>query len=273
MTDADEVEYLLGTDLQELNRLGFQHRVWLAECRQHWGRAGFGPGMTILDVGAGPGFASVDLAYLVGEKGSVLAIDQSNRFLSHLEDQARRQGLDNIAIVNVSLEEADLAEAEADGAYARWLLCFVEQPIEVLRRIGHALKPGGCLAIMDYFNYASLTLAPRGPAIERVIEGLCESWSATGGDLDIGSRLPHLLDQAGFELVDMRPTVHIARPGESFWEWPARFFRGYVPRMIASGQLTDDEGAAFFEEWRAREEDPNGFLMTPPMLMINAVKR
>ncbi len=273
MSESDEVEYLLGTDLQELNRLGFQHRVWAAECRLHWERAGFGPGMTLLDVGAGPGFASIDLAYLVGPEGSVLAVDQSARFLGYLRDQLQRQGLEHVSLVHSPLSDAKLPEGTIDGAYARWLLCFAQDPTAVLDQIALALRPGGRLAIMDYFHYAALTLAPRVPALDRVIEAVCESWSATGGDLDIGSRLPALLDQAGFRVLDLQPVVHTPRPGENFWEWPRRFFRGYVPRLIELGHLTADEGARFFEEWDARESDPNSFLMTPPMLLITAEKK
>jgi cyclopropane fatty-acyl-phospholipid synthase-like methyltransferase len=38
-----------------------------------WDRAGFGPGQRLLDVGCGPGFASLDLVERVGGYGQVLA--------------------------------------------------------------------------------------------------------------------------------------------------------------------------------------------------------
>ena len=54
--------YLLGTHTEELERLRFQHELWLPAARAAWQRAGLGAGMRVLDVGAGPGFAAMDLA-------------------------------------------------------------------------------------------------------------------------------------------------------------------------------------------------------------------
>ena len=82
----DETEYVLGTDRAELERLGLQHQLWLAQATAAWERAGFRRGHQILDVGCGPGFATLDLAQRVGRRGKVVAVDISHRFLTHLEE-------------------------------------------------------------------------------------------------------------------------------------------------------------------------------------------
>ncbi|MGB2987712.1 MAG: hypothetical protein WBE26_17740 [Phycisphaerae bacterium] len=43
MSSGDQSEYLLGTHAEELERLGFQHRVWAREAFDLWERAGFNP--------------------------------------------------------------------------------------------------------------------------------------------------------------------------------------------------------------------------------------
>src|SRR5262245_18058264 len=73
----DEQEYVLGTNRDELVRLGLQHQLWARYAADAWERAGFGPGKKLLDVGCGPGYASLDLAALVGTRGHVHAIDIS----------------------------------------------------------------------------------------------------------------------------------------------------------------------------------------------------
>ena len=64
-----EREYVLGTDDEEIARLGLQHLVWRPWMLEAWRRAGITRGTRVLDIGAGPGFATADLAEVVGETG------------------------------------------------------------------------------------------------------------------------------------------------------------------------------------------------------------
>src|SRR5579864_5795823 len=92
-----EQEYVLGTHDEEITRLGLQHRTWRPRVLAAWELAGIGPGQTVLDVGSVPGYASLDLADLVGPSGLVVAIDKSDRFLNTLDMIRRQRGLGNIA--------------------------------------------------------------------------------------------------------------------------------------------------------------------------------
>ena len=80
-------DYVLTTDAEELERLGFQHRLWSDTAYALWRRGGIRRGSRVLDLGCGPGFASLDLAELVGPDGEVFAVDGAERFLHHLEAQ------------------------------------------------------------------------------------------------------------------------------------------------------------------------------------------
>ena len=82
--DPTPEEYILGTGDDELGRLKFQHQLWGDLAKGLWSRAGFSSGQTVLDIGAGPGFASFDLARLLGPAGKVLAVDSSPRFVEIL---------------------------------------------------------------------------------------------------------------------------------------------------------------------------------------------
>ena len=135
-------DYLLGTRDEELERLGFQHRVWAEEAFASWRRAGFGYGSTVVDVGCGPGFASIDLAHLVGPQGHVIAVDSSEKFLAHLDATAGAQALTNIKTLCTDVQCLSLPTASIDGAYARWILCFLSDPQALVKAIASALKPG-----------------------------------------------------------------------------------------------------------------------------------
>src|SRR5206468_3743802 len=62
MSQSKERDYVLGTHDEELERLGVQHRAWRPVVLDCWKKAGITAGSRVLDVGAGPGYATVDLA-------------------------------------------------------------------------------------------------------------------------------------------------------------------------------------------------------------------
>src|SRR4051812_29836758 len=77
----------------ESKRLENQHNVWLHETRLLWQHTNLRPGMTVLDVGSGPGFVSLELADIVGPTGRVIALDESPKSLAALRTAAKRRRL------------------------------------------------------------------------------------------------------------------------------------------------------------------------------------
>src|ERR1700757_368546 len=100
MADRD---YILGTTHEEVARLGLQHRVWRAVALDCWQRAGISIGSRVVDVGAGPGYAAIDLAEMVGPSGEVVAIERSARFVEVLKERCRARGLTNLNIHELDL--------------------------------------------------------------------------------------------------------------------------------------------------------------------------
>ena len=269
----DENEYLLGTDDEELRRLGFQHQVWIGEAAAAWARGGFGPGSRVLDVGCGPGYAAVDLARLVGAAGRVVGVDVSPRFVAHLQALAAALGLGNLSVEVQDVEALSFPPESFDGAYARWVLTFVRRPEAVVAGVAGALRPGGRLVVHDYSHYAGFQVAPEDAAVHRVIRAVVASWRADGGDPDVGARVPRMMHDAGLEVVSVTPVARIARPGDALWQWPRTFFDNFLPHLVRTGYLSEDERQAFDAVWAAREAGPGSFLATPPMVEVVGVKR
>lgn len=192
-----EREYVLGTDDAELMRLGLQHRLWSAQAFACWERAGVKPGATVLDVGAGPGFAALDIAQLVAPTGRVVAVDESEKFLDYLNTRARALGVQSIETLTRDAQSLDLPPGTIDIAYARWVLCFTPRPRDVVAGVASALKPGGVFAVQDYVNWAALTLSPASDAFLRVMPAVGASWRSHGGDPQIGQKLPAMMKACG----------------------------------------------------------------------------
>lgn len=275
-------EYVLGTGASETDRLGLQHRLWSASAHQLWERSGIAPGQHVLDVGAGPGHATMDLAELVGPAGRVVAVDESGPFLKQLHERLQGRHLSNVEryIGDVQkLGEIFGADRESfDIAYARWVLCFVADPEEVIAGIARLLKRGGRLAIQDYFNYESMSLAPRSPAFTKVVNAVGLSWRARGGDPDVMARIPTLCRKHGLEVKHLSVNDRLARPpaanmGTTIWAWPDSFFRNFVPRLVEMGHLTSDDAAAFHEAWAEASRNPDAFMFLPPVFDLIAIKQ
>ena len=267
-----EREYVLGTDEAELARLGLQHRLWAEYAYALWERAGFRPGQTLLDLGCGPGYAALDLAALVGERGRVVAVDKSARFIAHLERTCRALGISHVEPRRMDLHEMELPEASLDGAYARWVFCFVPDPEPIVATVARALRPGGVLAVQDYFNYRAICLAPNRAVMDRVAAAVDASWRRAGGDGDVAGRLPGMMRRAGLEVREIRPILRVARPGGTLWSWPDTFFRNYLPFLVEQGLLSEADKRAFEEEWDRASRDDTAFFVTPPVFDILAVK-
>ena len=189
MTDGD---YVLGTQKDEVERLGLQHRVWLPLMLDAWSRAGIRRGQTIIDVGAGPGFATLDLAAIAGPQGKVIAFERSPQFLAELRHRAADAGLANIETVERDVAEGDLGEDFADAAWCRWLLSFVADPRRTVAAIANALKPGGVAVFHEYGDYGAWRMMPPNPVVDRFRALVMQSWRDSGGEPDIALFLSRL---------------------------------------------------------------------------------
>ena len=269
-----EREYVLGTGDDELARLGLQNRLWSDTVVGTWRRARIAPGERALDVGCGPGFAAFDLAHLVTPAGAVVGVDESEAFVGHANEQARRRGLPQVRarVGDVQrLEEVLAGEAPFDFAYARWVLCFVSDPEAVVRGVAAALRPGGRLVVHDYFNYGSMTTAPRCESHDRAVAATMRSWRARGGDPDVGQRLPALLRAHGLRLDDVRVHARVARGVDSMFAWPDTWWRTYAPKLVAMGELERIDCERLLQDLDdIRRGD--GFVQCPPVYEFVATR-
>ncbi len=267
---SNEHEYVLGTDDAELMRLGLQHRLWSAQAFACWERAGVRPGMAVLDVGAGPGFATLDLAQLVTASGRVIAVDESERFLSHLMARARVLGISHVETRAQDVQTLEVPAASVDVAYARWVLCFTPRPQDVVARVAAALKPGGVFAVQDYINWAALSLSPASEAFLRVMPAVGKSWRDRGGDPQVCAHLPAMMSACGLRVESITPLQRVARSSDPLWQWPTTFFANFIPRLVEQGLVAESDWRAMERDWKERSRDDNAFFWTPSMVDIVA---
>jgi SAM-dependent methyltransferase len=262
-------DYVLGTTDAEVERLGLQHRVWRESMLAAWRRAGIGPGLRVVDVGSGPGYASLDLAELVGPLGEVLAVERSRRFVDVLQRESRRRGL-----AQVTVQEGDLMEIPPpsgfDLTWCRWVASFTSSVPRLACWIRDALRPGGVAVFHEYVDYGSWRFAPPRPTLQEFVAEVMASWRASGGEPDVAPVLIEALRSEGFRLRSVRPLVFATTPGEMTWRWPAAFVAINTLRLRELGRVPAEWVDLVTGELAAAEADPDSLMVTPMVLEVIA---
>ncbi len=166
--------------------------------------AGISPGQTVLDVAAGAGDQTLDIAVRVGADGKVVATDISEGILNHAFGNAVRAGHANVCIHPADAEDLRLDDATFDAAVCRLGLMFLPDPLAGLNEIHRVLKPGGrfcgmvfagpdmnpCLRILMSTAMRHAGLVPRDPF-------------QAGGLVSLGKPglMDDLMQRAGFRSV------------------------------------------------------------------------
>jgi len=269
---TSEKDYVLGTHDDEVARLGLQHRAWQPATHAAWRAAGIEAGHTILDVGCGPGYATVDLAELVGPSGRIVALDKSDKFLKVLGEQCRQRGLNNVNAHQIDLENGKFPTVAANAAWCRWVFAFLKTPREVLKALSTSIAPGGAIVIHEYFDYATWRMAPRCPELEEFVQCVMASWRDNGGEPDIALSLPGWLEELGFEIRTLRPIVDIVQPDHLKWQWMSSFLDVGRRRLVDLGYLSAARAETIWKVFRAMEQTPGTRMITPCVLEIVAVR-
>lgn len=265
-------EYVLGTYDEEVVRLGLQHRVWRSWVTACWRRAGIKPGDRVLDVGAGPGYATLDLAEIVGASGQVVALELSRRFTEIGEQRLAAAGQGHASYRNLDLVKDDLGVGDFDTAWCRWVLSFVADPGLVIKKVADALRPGGRFLIHEYLHYGTWGFLPPQPEQALFCQKTMDNWRGAGGDPDIGLRLPGMLRDAGLQVVEARPILFTMHPSDYAWQWPLAWIESSRKRLVDSGEMTQEQSDRLAAEFDRMSADPESLMLSPSVIELVAVK-
>ena len=205
------------------------------------------PGERVLDLGAGPGFMTLEAARIVGEAGVVVGVDKSAPMLTLAEARCASQP-------HVSFREADaLSLPFEDGGFDVAIISQVYEYVTdmeaALAELFRVLRPGGRALIMDT-DWGSLVWNAEDAARAKRI---FTAWDAHLADPHLPRRLSPLLHGAGFEIADVRvlPLLNTEYPAENYSYGMVSVI---VPFVIRKGGVPKEEAKAWAEDLMALGE-------------------
>ena len=106
-------------------------------------------GMTILDIGCGPGFFSIDMAQMVGKSGRVIASDLQEGMLQKVRDKIKGTELEKRIILHKCEENKIGVLEHVDFVLLFYMVHEVLNKEEFFNEIGTILKPNGQILIVE----------------------------------------------------------------------------------------------------------------------------
>lgn len=106
-------------------------------------------GMTVLDIGCGPGFFSIDIAQMVGKSGRVIASDMQEGMLQRLSAKVQGTELEERILLH-QCKSGCLGVTEAvDFALAFYMMHEVPDQERLFAEVRNTLKPNGQVLVVE----------------------------------------------------------------------------------------------------------------------------
>lgn len=106
-------------------------------------------GMTVLDMGCGPGFFSVDMARMVGKNGHVIAVDLQEGMLRKVRDKIQGTELEELFTLHLCEEDKIGVSEPVDFVLMFYVVHEVPDQEKLFREIESILKPEGQVFIVE----------------------------------------------------------------------------------------------------------------------------
>jgi SAM-dependent methyltransferase len=194
--------YVHARDVNEYQRLRDQALMWQRATQEVLDRLGLKPGMSCIDVGAGPGAVMRLMADRVGPQGRVTGLDIDGKLAAQALAELRAQGGAQFDLIEADVLTLDTAPgAPFDLTFCRLFLMHMQDPVAALEKMASWTKPGGVLVAQE-FDFGAIAVEPLCPAMaefNRLFEGV---FRGHGRNLRAGRQLPAQFEAAGLGVPD-----------------------------------------------------------------------
>jgi ubiquinone/menaquinone biosynthesis C-methylase UbiE len=246
-------------------RLQVLARAWETTTADLLDRAGVGLGQHCVDLGCGGGDVTLELARRVGPHGSVAGIDMDDGVLAVAAERVAAAGLDNVTFRTMSVYEWSEAESY-DVAYCRNLVQHLGRPIEVIRAMWDAVRPGGVLVVEDA-DFEGAFCFPPNDGFTFWVEKYQQVLRSHGGDPLSGRKLYARFAEAGIPAPEVRMVQRADVAGEAK-TLPYLTIAGTASAIIEHGLATEAEVDAALQHLERFANDPMTTCGSPRIFQV-----
>lgn len=122
--------------------------------------AGLEPGQKVLEVGCGPGFFTIPAARIVGDKGTVHALDISPLAVERVQQKIEKEGTTNVETILANAAQTGLPDQSFDLIFVFGFAHSVGNMEDISTELHRLLKPAGILAIEGASRISSKLFYP-----------------------------------------------------------------------------------------------------------------
>lgn len=183
--------------------------------------AGISEGMTILELGCGPGEISELLSEIVGSAGSVLAVDRDKEMISAAQKRLEEAGKKNVHFVQADLNDApehlkNVDLLSFDAVAGRRVLMYLPSPDRVLAGLLPWLREDGLVVFEEYDSTICPGFVATMPAHEQGTSLLNKMLDKEGVDQSMGFHLPATFSKAGLKFEAIWAEAVIDGQGDQY---------------------------------------------------------
>ncbi len=140
---------MLGYDDADLDRLPASNVDSFAGTGNPFSLGRLRPGETVIDIGCGAGFDTLQAAQQVGSSGRVIAVDMTEAMLAKTRSAAAELGLENVDTRLGYAEDLPVADGTADVVISNGVINLTPDKARVMQEVWRILRPGGRFQIAD----------------------------------------------------------------------------------------------------------------------------
>ena len=107
------------------------------------------PGATVLELGPGTGYFSIEASRIIGSGGRLLCLDLQRPMLVDLAERLREAGVNNARLVIADATHLPLADDSIDTSYLVTVIGEVPDRPAALAELRRVLRPGGVLSFTE----------------------------------------------------------------------------------------------------------------------------